>query len=223
MKIRHSIYSTRNNETMDNLEFSQYKCPKWEGHRDLIMFEPHNVSDKEGNQRESIVQEHIDGVEIKWMKVTCWEAGEFVSQKGEVGWLNSIGQEALKSPDTEEHLIKKLYEASESLNYLNATWEERNIYNELRELEIKSHLENMDKKLEILNLKHEHMQLIVDSLVADLNKHVNQKHENKQEKGKTSVARDREETLEKFSQASFDLRETLDGENEALDFDWDIN
>ena len=67
----------------------------------------------------------------------------------------------------------------EILKYLNATWNERNIYSESRELEIKSHLRTVEKKLEILTLKHKHIQLTVDSLVVDLNECVNQKHNNK--------------------------------------------
>ena len=45
----------------------------------------------------------------------------------------------------------------------------------------------------------------MDSLVANSNERVNQKHKNKKERGKTSAIRDRKEMLIKFNQASSDL------------------
>ena len=122
-------------------------------------------------------------MEIKQIKV-IWEAEGSYSQKGGVGWLDSTGQEALRNPGTKADLIKKLDEAMESLKDINAERNERNIYNDLRSLEIKSHPWTVDNKLEILRLKHKNMELIVDTLVADPNEHVNQKHKSKQARGK---------------------------------------
>lgn len=79
----------------------------------------------------------------------------------------------------------------------------------------------MDNKLEIIILKHEILELIMDYLVANLNERVNQNHKNKQERGRPSTTHDRKEALEMFSQSSSELWETLDGEKEELAFDCD--
>lgn len=88
---------------------------------------------------------------------------------------------------------------------LNSTLNERDIYNERRELEMKSHIQTMDNKMEILSLKHENIELTMDSLVSYLNECVNQNHKNKQERGKSSTAHYRKEVLEIFGQSSSHL------------------
>lgn len=101
-------------------------------------------------------------------------------------------------------------------------------YNGLRNLEIKVHLHTMDKKLELLWLKHKNLELAFDSLSNNMNERLNMLHENKHSLGKRNVSRDRKEmvsswlesTLEYFFQASFDLQVALGGANEALAFDW---
>ena len=60
-------------------------------------------------------------------------------------------------------------EATETLKAFMEILNELNRYNELKELEIRSHLQNVDMKLELLSTKHENMELTMDSLVANLN------------------------------------------------------
>lgn len=81
----------------------------------------------------------------------------------------------------------------------------------------------MDTKLELLNVKLENIEMTVDSLVADMNECMKQMHQKKTTKGKRSVTCNRKEalcmidlTLEKFGQASSDLRAALNGVKEAL-------
>jgi hypothetical protein len=134
----------------------------------------------------------------------------------------------MRSNNTEASLIKKLDEATETLMSLLATMNERDKYSELGELETKAHLQTVDKKLELLRLKQETLELTFDSLVVDVNEWVNQLQKNKFALGKRDATKDRKEvlrtwlepTLEKFGQASSDLQAALDGAKEALSFDW---
>lgn len=76
----------------------------------------------------------------------------------------------------------------DTLNDLMETMNERNIHNEMKELEIRAHLQTVDKKLEILSLKHKNMEVTLDSLVADMNECISQMHQKNPTTKKTSVS-----------------------------------
>ena len=94
-------------------------------------------------------------------------------------------------------------------------------------MDIRTHLSTIYTKLKLLNVKHENMEMTVDSLVADLNECMKKIHQKEIAKGKISIFSNRKEalhklepTLEKTGQASSDYRATLKGEKEALAFGW---
>ena len=72
---------------------------------------------------------------------------------------------------------------------------ERNIYFELRDLEIKMQIETMDKKLP----KHKNMELDFYYLVAYTNERMNQLHKEKITLGKRNDARDKKEVLRSWN------------------------
>lgn len=99
-----------------------------------------------------------------------------------------------------------------SLKALNASLEERNHLNALRDIEVKTNLCTLDSRMELLNVKHENLEMTVC--------------QKKVAQGKRSFACNKLEslynlkpTVEKFGQASFDLKESLKGVKLALNMD----
>lgn len=108
-------------------------------------------------------------MEIKRMRVLQYEEIEPLHTEKEINFPSgndNVHDSCLII--AQESLMERLDKVTVSLKALNPSLEERNHLNVLRDLGVKTHLWTLDSRVELLNGKHENLEMIMDNLVADL-------------------------------------------------------
>lgn len=157
---------------MHSCEIPQYHQHKRNGGIGYNLFKPYLADDNDWTPPINIGDDCADDIKVKILKVIYWNVDEsnpkqcvlegLVFQEGD-------SSQAPRHNNVQDLLMHKLDDVTTSLKAWNELWCERNRYNKLREMEIKTYLWMMDTKLALLNVKQENMEMIVDSFIGDPN------------------------------------------------------